>query len=202
MAEQEVIDIPLGTKEIADTLKISESVVRKYALALEKAGYEFEKSGTARLFKHHDVEIFRKINKLTENSKLNVEHAVAVVMTRATQTTSSVAGSSAVIPTNGENNIQHDVSFMAVENQLKMLQDANRMLMEAMAMQSAESDKRHQEFMMEIKKQSDQLDKQTQINKDLNDKLSLAVDLIHKLDSKVDKIEENEKKGFFKRLFG
>lgn len=63
--------------------------------------------------------------------------------------------------------------------------------------------------MLEIKKQSqdkkeiiDQLDKQTQINQDLNDKLNLAIDLIQKLDSKVEKIEENEKKGFFKRLFG
>jgi predicted transcriptional regulator len=195
MAEQDIIDLPLGTKEIADTLKISESVVRKYALALEKAGYEFDKSGTARLFKHHDVETFRMINKLTENSKLNVEHAVGMVMTHNTRTTSSVAGENSVISTSQQNNMQHDNAIIAVGNQLKMQQDLIHSLVEAMAMQSAESDKRHNELM-------DKIDKQTEINNDLNDKLLLAVDLIQKLDSKVDKIEENEKKGFFKRLFG
>ena len=108
MAEKEdVIEMPLGTKEIADTLKISESVIRKYALALEKSGYEFDRSGTARLFKHHDIETFRMINKLTENSKLNVEHAVAVVMARNTQTTSSVASETSIIPTTRENNSQY-----------------------------------------------------------------------------------------------
>jgi len=195
MAEQEIIDLPLGTKEIADTLKISESAVRKYALALEKAGYEFEKSGTARLFKHHDIETFRMINKLTENSKLNVEHAVAVVMTRNTQVTSSVAGVNAVVPTDQEIMNQHDSTLLAVGNQLKMQQDLINSLMEAIAIQRDESDKRHAELIGKIEKQD-------QVNKDLNDKLSLAVDLIQKLDSKVDKIEENEKKGFFKRLFG
>jgi len=195
MAGQEIIDLPLGTKEIADTLKISESAVRKYALALEKAGYEFEKSGTARLFKHHDVETFRMINKLTENSKLNVEHAVAVVMTRNTQTTSSVAGENAVVPTDQEIMTQHNSLLLAVGNQLKMQQDLINSLVESIAIQRDESDKRHAELIGEIEKQE-------QVNKDLNDKLSLAVDLIKKLDSKVDKIEENEKKGFFKRLFG
>src|SRR5437763_5067393 len=195
MAEQEIIDLPLGTKEIADTLKISESAVRKYALALEKAGYEFEKSGTARLFKHHDIETFRMINKLTENSKLNVEHAVAVVMTRNTQVTSSVAGVNAVVPTDQEIMNQHDSTLLAVGNQLKMQQDLINSLMEAIAIQRDESDKRHAELIGKIEKQD-------QVNTDLNDKLSLAVDLIQKLDSKVDKIEENEKKGFFKRLFG
>ena len=68
-------------------------------------------------------------------------------------------------------------------------------MVEMMAKQNEETEKRHDELM-------DKLNKQTEINKDLNDKLSLAVDLIQKLDSKVDKIEENEKKGFFKRLFG
>ncbi|TDK54754.1 hypothetical protein E2K98_28850 [Bacillus salipaludis] len=195
MAEQEIIDLPLGTKEIADTLKISESVVRKYALALEKAGYEFEKSGTARLFKHHDVETFRMINKLTENSKLNVEHAVAVVMTRNTQTTSSVAGANAVVPTDQEITNQHNSALLAVGNQLKMQQDLINSLVEAITIQRDESDKRHTELIGKIEKQE-------QVNKDLNDKLSMAVDLIQKLDGKVDKIEENEKRGFFKRLFG
>lgn len=195
MAKQEVIDIPLGTKEIADTLKISESAVRKYALALEKAGYEFEKSGTARLFKHHDVEVFRKINKLTENSKLNVEHAVTLVMSRNTQTTSTVAGTNAVIPTNQENTMQYDAALMAVGTQLKMQQDLINSLVGKLEMKSVESDKRHKEL-------TEKIEKQLQINKDLNDKLSLAVDLIQKLDGKMDKLEENEKKSFFKRLFG
>ncbi|HHC3419118.1 TPA: hypothetical protein ACN7HN_005482 [Klebsiella pneumoniae] len=202
MAEKEVIDLPLGTKEIADTLKISESAVRKYALALEKAGYEFEKSGTARLFKHHDVEVFRKINKLTENSKLNVEYAVTVVMSRNTQTTSTVAGSNAVISTNQENTMQYDAALMTVGTQLKMQQDLINSLVGKLEMQSVESDKRHKELTEKIEKQSQDIEKQLQINKDLNDKLSLAVDLIQKLDGKMDKLEENEKKGFFKRLFG
>ena len=196
MAEKEdVIEMPLGTKEIADTLKISESVIRKYALALEKSGYEFDRSGTARLFKHHDIESFRMINKLTENSKLNVEHAVAVVMARNTQTTSSVASETSIIPTTRENNSQYANNLVAVENQLKMQRNLIDSMVEMMAKQNEETERRHDELM-------DKLNKQTEINKDLNDKLSLAVDLIQKLDSKVDKIEENEKKGFFKRLFG
>lgn len=195
MAEKEIIEMPLGTKEIADTLKLSESAIRKYALELEKAGHEFNKSGTARMFKQDDVELFRKINKLTENSKLNVEHAVTVVMTRNTQMTSSVAATNEVIPTNEVINQYHSEQLALLGNQLKTQNDLMASLVEALASLKQESDKHLEEL-------NQKYEKQLQDNKDLNDKLSLAVNLIQKLDDKVEKIEENEKKGFFKRLFG
>src|SRR3954468_17074651 len=89
--KEKVIDMPLDTKHVAETLKLSESVIRKYSKALEEAGHRFDKSGTTRLFKPEDVELFRMINKMTENSKLNVEYAVAVVMSRNSQKTRTVA---------------------------------------------------------------------------------------------------------------
>ena len=135
------------------------------------------------------------IYKLTQNSKLSVEHAVAIVRARNTGATSSVAAETSVAPMTQENYNQHADSLVAVENRLKIQENLINSLVEIMAKQNEESNKRHYELM-------DKLNKQTEVNKDLNDKLQIAVDMIQTLDSKVDKIEENERKGFFKRLFG
>lgn len=191
MAEAEkVIDMPLGTKQISEVLTISESAIRKYALALEKAGYEFEKSGTTRHFKNDDVEVFRLINHLTENSKLNVEHAVAVVMT-STRTVAKEE-EKAVVSTEQP---QHDQSLATIQNQIQMQGNLIQNLVETFA-------REQQVLVNKIEQQQQQIEKLEQINKDSNDKLQLAVDMIQKIDGKLDKLEEKEKRSFFKRLFG
>jgi DNA-binding transcriptional MerR regulator len=68
-------------KEVAETLGISESTLRKYCLILEKAGYKFLRGdNNRRAFRKRDVEVLKQFKTLAEGKKLD-EAAVTLVAT-------------------------------------------------------------------------------------------------------------------------
>ena len=53
-----------STKDIANMVDIAESTVRKYAQALEKAGYRFRKTENgSRIYTDNDVFVFKEVNQ-------------------------------------------------------------------------------------------------------------------------------------------
>jgi DNA-binding transcriptional MerR regulator len=67
-------------KEVAETLGISESTLRKYCLILEKAGYKFLRGdNNRRAFRKKDVEILRRFKALADQGKKLDEAAVSLV---------------------------------------------------------------------------------------------------------------------------
>lgn len=70
-----------GSSDIADTLKIQESTLRKYCLLLEKVGYEFLKNEHGhRAFFDHDVIVLRKMISLKSSADMTLEEAAKSVL--------------------------------------------------------------------------------------------------------------------------
>lgn len=70
-----------GSSDIADTLKIQESTLRKYCLLLEKVGYEFLKNEHGhRAFFDHDVIVLRKMISLKSSADMTLEEAAKSVV--------------------------------------------------------------------------------------------------------------------------
>lgn len=70
-----------GSSDIADTLKIQESTLRKYCLLLEKSGYEFLKNEHGhRAFFDHDVIVLRKMIGLKSGADMTLEEAAKSVI--------------------------------------------------------------------------------------------------------------------------
>lgn len=70
-----------GSSDIAVTLKIQESTLRKYCLILEKAGYEFLKNEHGhRAFFDHDVIVLKKMIELKSGTDMTLEEAAKAVI--------------------------------------------------------------------------------------------------------------------------
>jgi DNA-binding transcriptional MerR regulator len=69
-------------REVAETLNISESTLRKYCLILEKAGYRFLRGdNNRRAFRKKDLEVLRQFKTLADQGKKLDEAAVTLVDT-------------------------------------------------------------------------------------------------------------------------
>ncbi|MEE4565937.1 DUF3967 domain-containing protein [Paenibacillus polymyxa] len=73
----------MKTADMARFLDVQAVTVRKYATALEKAGYLFERiDGKNREYNEQDVTIMKELTTLCNRSGLGVEKAAFVVVTR------------------------------------------------------------------------------------------------------------------------
>lgn len=79
------------TSEIADMLGVEAVTVRKYALALEKAGYIVERdAGDRRTYNERDAMAFQQLKALRERSGMSVEMAASVISSRHKEASESV----------------------------------------------------------------------------------------------------------------
>lgn len=82
----------LGSKEISQMLGVQAVTVRKYAAALEKAGYSVSKSASGhREYTEVDATVFRQLKALCEQSGMTLELAANVVVSRNQRASESVA---------------------------------------------------------------------------------------------------------------
>lgn len=73
----------LGTKEIAAILEVEPVTVRKYARALEAAGYIFERSdGKNREYNDTDVTAFQDLVALCKRSGISIENGAIMVVSK------------------------------------------------------------------------------------------------------------------------
>lgn len=70
-----------GTKDIANMVDIAESTVRKYAQALEKAGYRFIKNENGfRIYTDNDVFVFNEVKNLSKKNAMPVERIAKMIV--------------------------------------------------------------------------------------------------------------------------
>ena len=72
-----------STKEIADTLEIGDSTLRKWCASLEKSGYTFAKNDQGyRLFVEHDIILLRQFKRLVKEANMPLDNASSLVVER------------------------------------------------------------------------------------------------------------------------
>ncbi|MBU8764198.1 MerR family transcriptional regulator [Micrococcus luteus] len=82
----------IGTKEICEIIGVKPSTVRKYAGALEAAGYVVHKGDSGhREYTEDDATVFRHLKALCDQSGMTVELAANVVVSRHGRAHESVA---------------------------------------------------------------------------------------------------------------
>lgn len=78
-------------KEMADMLGLEPVTLRKYSIALEKAGYIFLRNDSdRRLYSERDAMALQHLKALRERNALNVDNAAMAVATRFSQVNESV----------------------------------------------------------------------------------------------------------------
>lgn len=114
----------LGTKEISELLGVKAVTVRKYAAALEKAGYIVSRSGSNhRTYSEEDATAFRELQALCERSGMTVEVAAEVVAARHQRASESVAP--AVIPQNQQESERYAERYEQMLQAVGSLLDQN-----------------------------------------------------------------------------
>jgi len=164
--------------EISDALQIKESTLRKYCLLLEERGYEFTKNARGQRFYYDsDVITLRKFVTLKDNGMTLEESAEGVVLWH--KGNDSEETSIAPISTDMQNVMERYVSDMT---EMKgMIHKQNEIIMNL----------------------SDKIDKQQEyINTNLAERdQKLMKALEDNIETQKQIASENEKKGFWKRLF-
>ncbi|WP_178076139.1 MerR family transcriptional regulator [Paenibacillus oralis] len=142
----------LGTKEISEILKVKPVTVRKYAAALEKAGYIVQRDDNGnRVYTQNDATAFRELQALCERSGMTVENSAEVITARTLRATQ--AESSAVVPTNGQAVMQYDPRYDELINTINNLVNQNSKILEQnerMAERMAEQNANLTQIMREV----------------------------------------------------
>jgi DNA-binding transcriptional MerR regulator len=110
----------LASRDIAEIIGVETVTVRKYALALEKAGYLFERSDSDhRLFSDKDVIIMQHLRTLRERSGMSVETAAKAISTRHREISNSVTLS--LNTYNTPDKSRYDILEEKIENLTRLL---------------------------------------------------------------------------------
>ncbi|MCR8636958.1 hypothetical protein [Paenibacillus radicis (ex Xue et al. 2023)] len=218
----------LTSKDIAAMIGIAESTVRKYAAALEDAGYPFTKDGDGekapRIFTESDAMVMRHLKELREKSNLPVEQAAQLISAKHPKGTLQIAASNAIAPITDYNTIinaiheRHDKRFDALEEKINGINKFNevllerlderddviRVLQEALAVQKALAATTESTVQQQIQNAVDTaLDRHNERLK--SDKAEMITYMREQLATKQEiaaAVEEERNKSIWKRIFG
>lgn len=112
------------TKEVAETLEIGTSTLRKWALALENQGYEFVRGEkNSRAFLERDIVVLRRMKELIQTAGMTTDAAVKVALSRDFDNpiTDEETRTPSVLVQNGSN-YAAEVMQQFVENQERILE--------------------------------------------------------------------------------
>lgn len=137
----------LTSKDIAAMIGIAESTVRKYAAALEEAGYPFSKDGTgekaARIFTEPDAMVMRHLKELREKTNIPVEQAAQLIASKHPKGMTQVAAFDATASKIDYNtlinaiNERHDERYTTLEDKVDSLMELNKKLLERLDQRDA-----------------------------------------------------------------
>lgn len=155
-----------STKEIADTLSIGDSTLRKWSIALEKNGYSFSKNDQGyRLYLERDIMILRQFKTLVKEANMPLETAGKVIADRHKAQSFAMGTGVALQTENVENTrsdsvpteqIQEIVERLEKQEEFNMqlvdmLKKQNDMILEQQKYISEKLDKRDQQLMEAIR---------------------------------------------------
>lgn len=119
----------LQSKEIAEILGVKTVTVRKYAKALEDAGYIVSRSDSGhREYTEVDATVFRELQALCEHTGMTVEKAAFAVVARHNKASVSVAPT--VVGQDKEEIMQYDPRYEELVNTINNLNDQNLKILE------------------------------------------------------------------------
>lgn len=188
MDEQGTTERAYWTKEIADVLQISNSTLRKWCLALENAGYIFDRgANNSRVFYDKDMLLIRRLKELVQYKKMALDTSANLVVS----TLEGVRRTAGVREENSDNssapmkpvNAQEHVLFGEVLDRLERMEEFNKKLISRLE----ERDKYIQE---QLHKRDERMI--TSLREMMETKKEIAAS---------EKAEKEEKKGFWQRLF-
>lgn len=132
----------LGTKEIAEILGVKPVTVRKYASALEKAGYIVGRGDSGhREYTQNDATAFRELQALCERSGMTVEMSANVIATRIIKELEPVADS--VMPVVKGNDVQYVERYNELVSIMQGINEHNQNQAELLAKQAEEIERLH-----------------------------------------------------------
>lgn len=137
----------LTSKDIAAMIGIAESTVRKYAAALEEAGYPFSKDGTgekaARIFTESDAMVMRHLKELRERTNVPVEQAAQLISAKHPKGMIQVAAFDATgVKPDYEAvinaiNERHEERYTSLEEKVDSLMELNKALLDRLDQRDA-----------------------------------------------------------------
>lgn len=188
MNEQGTTERAYWTKEIADVLQISNSTLRKWCLALENAGYIFDRgANNSRVFYDKDMLLIRRLKELVQYKKMALDTSANLVVS----TLEGARRTAGVREENSDNssapmkpmNAQEHVLIGEVLDRLERMEEFNKQLISRLE----ERDKYIQE---QLHKRDERMI--TSLREMMEAKKEIAAS---------EKAEKEEKKGFWQRLF-
>lgn len=140
--DSQTFEKALTSKDIAAMIGIAESTVRKYAAALEDAGYPFTKDGdgekAARIFTTADAMVIRHLKELREKTQIPVDQASQLIAAKHPKHSSTlqVAAFDATVDKADIEAIvnviheRHEERYSALELKVDALLEFNKALLE------------------------------------------------------------------------
>ena len=187
----------IKTTDVARNLKKPASTIRKYSQDLEKHGYIFTKdpNGT-RFFSDEDQLAMLEYIRYREEMNMGVDLAAKAVVTYRGQSPDDLSSSSTKASTDlsipDMRQVMQQLSDLPSKEQFNYLIESVEKVMDLYGEEKKKN--------IDIEEENLMLKKQL---KDSNEKLSTAVDVIQRVESKIDNLESTkEKKGLFRKWFG
>lgn len=180
------------TKEIADTLEIGDSTLRKWCASLEKNGYIFTKNDqNYRLFVEHDIILLRQFKKLVKEANMPLDNASSLIIERFSGQSLTTRTGVAPLETSTQDTRSLDAITKFEEKIMERFnqqEEVNRQLVKLIEKQNKiiEDQKRY------IEEKFDERDQQ------LTESIRAAKETKKLLIEQ----KEQEKRGFFSKLFG
>lgn len=175
-------------REMAVTLEVGDSTLRKWGIALEKHGYGFIRNEqNSRLYVESDLVVLRHFQQLVKHHNMPLENAAKLVVDRFGKGSFEV-GTGAVLAKKEEERrdlLRSDEVIQQLLEHIKKQEDFNQELLKRLDQQQKYIDERLEERdrkLMESLRDSQETKQQL---------LQLAVTQM-----------EDKKRGFFARLFG
>ncbi|MED3056283.1 hypothetical protein CN988_28300 [Bacillus thuringiensis] len=128
--------------EVAKNLGIGSSTLRKYCLALEEAGYLFERgSNNSRIFYHKDVATIERLVTAMNKKNVTLEQAINLAITSVTENEITTVATDSVVDTEQIKTLSERIErleqlnlelIQRLDQQSKLLQetDAQRIIRE------------------------------------------------------------------------
>jgi len=198
----------LKTSDIAKSLNIGESTVRKYAIKLDEKGYRFRRDeNNERIYTSRDQEALYNLVKLRTEKKVGLDVAAETVAAHSNQNYDFGTPSQSVQPSTNKDLAEFDIATALKE----MRQDIQEEMKEIVAQEMQNTISRTQAtYLMET--MDKMLDSQAELfrkyeaatkeNELLNNKLNQATNLLERVEKELQESNIHKKKSLIQRLFG
>lgn len=212
--EFEEVEVQFQTvtvKDVASNLKTSISTVSRYAGILEHQGYRFKKRGKARLYSHEDQLLIERMQNIVDHLGFSVEIAAKNALANDKSVSEQLNDLK-------ETNKQKELALVDYSSKLNQIMglltenfstksEINELtqIVKQVVEQDAKKDELIQKqddiILQLIKGREDDKQEKAMLKEQLDDsnsKLGIAVDVLQRLEYKVDNLEKTkEKKKFF-----